>query len=606
MRNKKLKIFVFILLFIFFSSIVYQNDQLIGSFSISTISSMNIPSINNISKIIEITANLLNVRSGPGTNYSILGQVSKNSQFYAFQFAYGTNVYGNSIWYNIYWNGGTGWISSYYTKIPSLSAADTGNAVEIKVSTLNVRSGPGTNYNILGTVHQNQIYVLASHGSFPDSSGNPWFEIYYNNQSYGFTGFIYAFYTYGISLPFFSVQHVQSLNQFSNQNITVKKVFMPYLYPNYNGYANDFATYGSFMSGIQYEQYYLSSSLTLGNWGDGGVGSVADQYNIPKWPMIVNNYNVTRTQNFLNNLNAQTAFINAAIQDAINNNYAGYSIDFEGTNGYTLQDAQNYVNFLNNFADALHLHGMKLAVAPQPAYNSNPNSLLDYYLYNPNEPIHVDYIMPQCYEGYFSTNYPYDFIGAVNSILNAVGNYLSINQIIILLMTTNPNTNSYFTPQEMNERIYYIESKGINGIGIWSMDQPGGFPQSQYLWGQLIDFEFSGSEWNTYKIQYSNGANNWLVSLQSNNIITFQILGTNGSNVPLNGTASFSYISYMPLNGINFNFSAFLPPSVTVNLYGLDQNGNKVWTYPISSNNQYIIKVPDQYTIYGFLLEAET
>ena len=561
--------------------------------------------INTIqtSMALQVNADTLNVRSGPGTNYSIIGQVSYSSIFYAFERAIGSNISGNPYWYHIYWYGKTGWVSGYYLVQPYLPSSDLGFGVEIKNVSLNVYLGPGINYTVIGNVLQGQIYILASH-SFYNGTGGDFVQIYYNNQSYGFTGFIPYSGVNGIKLQYFENGYVKRLANYNDAYVSLKKVVFPYIYPVYNGYVSDLKNYSTFISGLHYEEYYLTSSLTLGDWGDGGVGNNATLYDIPKWPMIVNNYNVSRTSSFLSNDQAQNSFINSAVSAGILNHYTGYSIDFEGTSGYTLTDAKNYVIFLNNFADALHSHGMKLAVAPQPAYNGQPNSLLDYYLYNPFTQIRVDYVMPQCYEGYFSSYYPYDFIGAVQSIINAVGPYLSINQIVILLMTTNPNTNSYFSMQEMNERIYYIEKMGINGIGIWSMNQQGGFPQSQYLWQQLADFEYKDSECFNYQEDFQPGSFS-LFSYADGNGLGYQLIGFSGQNVPTNGSILQVYKSYSPIKSVIFNASIYLPTNFSFYTIGKDNSGKILKSYAINKSGQYFLNFTGAYEI-DFTLYTST
>jgi hypothetical protein len=548
-----------------------------------------------ISMALQVNVTTLNVRAGPGTNYSIIGQVSYSAIFYAFERALGTNISGNPYWYHIYWNGKTGWVSGYYLVKPYLPSSDLGFGVEIRNTSLNVYGGPGNNYAVIGNAFKGQIYILASHSLY-NGNGGDFLQIYYNNQSYGFTGFIPYSGVSSVKLQYFENGYVKRLVDYNNAYVSLRKVIFPYIYPVYNGYVNDLRNYSIFISGLHYEEYYLTSSLTLGDWGDGGVGSNASLYDIPKWPMIVNNYNSSRTSLFLSDIQAQNNFINSAVSAGIINHYAGYSIDFEGTSGYTLTDAKNYIIFLNNFADALHSHGMKLAVAPQPAYNGQPNSLLDYYIYNPFTQIRVDYIMPQCYEGYFSSYYPYDFIGAVQSIMNAVGPYLSINQIVILLMTTNPNTNSYFSMQEMNERIYYIERMGINGIGIWSMNQQGGFPQSQYLWQQLADFEYMDSEWFNYRenLQYGSFS---LFSYADGKSIGYKLIGSSGQNVPCNGTISQIYKSYSPITSVVFNASIFLPSNFTFYIIGKDNSGTILNKFSITKSGQYSLNFTGAYEI---------
>src|SRR5437660_3552103 len=71
----------------------------------------------------------VNVRSGPGTSYGILGQVPSGNVYVGFE--------QSGSWWKIYYNGGTGWTyGSYYTSL----SGTTG--VKVTIDVLNVRSGP--------------------------------------------------------------------------------------------------------------------------------------------------------------------------------------------------------------------------------------------------------------------------------------------------------------------------------------------------------------------------------------------------------------------------------------------------------------------------------
>ncbi len=179
---------------------------------------------------------------------------------------------------------------------------------------------------------------------------------------------------------------------------------MPYLYPVYSGYSQDISNNKNVIRWFQYEAFDLNSNGSLNYFGDQGVTSTLQSLGVAAWPMIVNDYKISNVENLINNINGvQTEFINSAITYAQNNGYAGYSIDFEppSVSDFTQSDAYNFIQFLNNFANALHSHNLKLAVAITLAYNGVPNSELFYYFYHPYTTINVDYVMPICYEGYF-------------------------------------------------------------------------------------------------------------------------------------------------------------------------------------------------------------
>jgi N-acetyl-anhydromuramyl-L-alanine amidase AmpD len=107
-----------------------------------------------IQKCEEVTTTDLNVRTGPSTSNSILGQVHQGQRYVAIESSGG--------WYKIYFKNNTGWCYGGYL------AQKTGvTGRKVAVDTLNVRSGPGTGYSVVGTVSLNQKYVqMASSGSW--------------------------------------------------------------------------------------------------------------------------------------------------------------------------------------------------------------------------------------------------------------------------------------------------------------------------------------------------------------------------------------------------------------------------------------------------------
>jgi len=123
----------------------------------------------------------VNVRSGPGTRYSKIGFAPKGAVY---------DILGKSgSWYKLNFNGRAGYIYSKYLSVSAvLSAArqtgttQTGTIVNC-TSWVNVRSGPGTKYAVIGTAPKNAVYtVTGKSGSF--------YAIQYNGR----TGYVYSRY----------------------------------------------------------------------------------------------------------------------------------------------------------------------------------------------------------------------------------------------------------------------------------------------------------------------------------------------------------------------------------------------------------------------------
>lgn len=104
----------------------------------------------------EITATSLNVRTGPGTDYLSLGKLKKGSQIY---------VYGVSNgWGAIRFGDSLGWVSlsnAYLKQLSNHNSTQKGiGFYSVAVDTLNVRSGPSTNYSRVDKLNSGeQIYV---------------------------------------------------------------------------------------------------------------------------------------------------------------------------------------------------------------------------------------------------------------------------------------------------------------------------------------------------------------------------------------------------------------------------------------------------------------
>ena len=120
----------------------------------------------------EVNTDSLNVRSGPGTNYSKLGTLSKGSKVGVISESNG--------WSKINYNGKEAYVSSkYLNRIPENNNTSKPESVketkEVNTNSLNVRSGPGTNYSKLGSLSKgSKVEVI--------SESNGWSKINYNGK----------------------------------------------------------------------------------------------------------------------------------------------------------------------------------------------------------------------------------------------------------------------------------------------------------------------------------------------------------------------------------------------------------------------------------------
>ncbi len=140
-------------------------------------------------------SNGVNVRKGPGKNYSKLGALTYNTTVNVLETTNG--------WYKIKYSDKTGYISSQYASYSGNSKSDSsksdssskssadnasasggGGSYTVTAASLNVRKGAGTSYGILGQINKGTTV-----NALGESGG--WLKISYKNQ----TGWISKKYT---------------------------------------------------------------------------------------------------------------------------------------------------------------------------------------------------------------------------------------------------------------------------------------------------------------------------------------------------------------------------------------------------------------------------
>lgn len=127
---------------------------------------------------VRVTTATLNVRSGPGTGYSILGTVSRDQVY--------VRIAESGAWSKIYYRGNTGWCHSGY--LARLSGV---TAIKVNTSSLNVRTGPGSTYPIAGQTYQGQMYFWTHYEGL-----NGWYKFYWGGGVY----YCYGAYVVRLSL----------------------------------------------------------------------------------------------------------------------------------------------------------------------------------------------------------------------------------------------------------------------------------------------------------------------------------------------------------------------------------------------------------------------
>jgi chitinase len=146
---------------------------LISVFILSAAFSLALAAGTETGKIVNCES-FVNVRSGPGSSYAMLGTAAKGSVY---------TVTGRSgSWYQINYNGKAGYVYQGYISITSQTALqeNAGAGLVGKIvncsSAVNVRSGPGTGYTKVGTAPKGAVYpVTGKTGS--------WYKIDFNGKT---------------------------------------------------------------------------------------------------------------------------------------------------------------------------------------------------------------------------------------------------------------------------------------------------------------------------------------------------------------------------------------------------------------------------------------
>lgn len=135
-----------------------------------------------------INASYVNLRSGAGTNYSVVTTMDKNTKF-----TYVDGKIYNSNWYKIKLsNGKTGYVFKDYATLTSTSSSNTSITTTttgyITGSDVNLRSGAGTNYSIVTSMNLNTKFTLLNTKLFNTN----WYYISLSNGKKGYVHKEYA------------------------------------------------------------------------------------------------------------------------------------------------------------------------------------------------------------------------------------------------------------------------------------------------------------------------------------------------------------------------------------------------------------------------------
>lgn len=115
-----------------------------------------------------ITATSLNVRQGPGLSYPVAGSVKKGEKY--------SIIKQEGDWIQINMDGNNkGWVAEWFTEMqanvqPAVTQIPTSTAGRVSANGLRVRKGPGTEFQVIGSLNSGQAVEIVN-------SNNKWTEV---------------------------------------------------------------------------------------------------------------------------------------------------------------------------------------------------------------------------------------------------------------------------------------------------------------------------------------------------------------------------------------------------------------------------------------------
>ncbi|SFF99373.1 N-acetylmuramoyl-L-alanine amidase [Desulfotomaculum arcticum] len=135
--------------------------KILTGFALFTASCLVLPGNVFAATRLTVTGSTVNVRSGPDTVSAIVAKVNKNEQYNV--------VDKRGDWFKINANGADGWIAGWLVKAESVPDEAVSHAV-VKTDGLNVRSGPGTTYNVVNQIKAGSVLEVIS-------NSNDWYKV---------------------------------------------------------------------------------------------------------------------------------------------------------------------------------------------------------------------------------------------------------------------------------------------------------------------------------------------------------------------------------------------------------------------------------------------
>ena len=150
-----------------------------GSGNIGTTGTNSVEAINSVI----VKGDAVNLRSGAGTGYKTVGQVSKGDKLTVLNSGKDTS---GQLWYQVQTTNGKAWIASWLvtaetggaatdSSTASQAGSNVGKTVYVTGDVVNLRSGAGTSYKQVGQVRKGDSFTVLR--SSNDTEGKAWYQV---------------------------------------------------------------------------------------------------------------------------------------------------------------------------------------------------------------------------------------------------------------------------------------------------------------------------------------------------------------------------------------------------------------------------------------------
>ncbi|MEG2193160.1 MAG: SH3 domain-containing protein [Terrisporobacter sp.] len=201
-----------------------------------------------------VTANVLNVRSGPSTKNRVLGGVTKGQKIEI--------ISSSNGWHKIKYSNKEAWVSGQYVSTNSSSTTSTGKKL-ISSTNLNVRNGGSTSYSVISYIKKGEAVEMLG------TSNTGWYKVKLSNGKIGYASNKY-------------LKEINNNNNNSNNNENTSTIKTLYSKTNLNvrkGPSTNYGVIGNLRKGSSVEVIeYTNNSWYKVKLSNGKIGYCSSSY----------------------------------------------------------------------------------------------------------------------------------------------------------------------------------------------------------------------------------------------------------------------------------------------------------------------------------------